>query len=225
MNTRVFSPNLTSELLVKSAIQETNSLIVDKKNYKLLDLGSGGCHVGVQVAKSLGLSQIYSSDLDVATLEVAENAAKVSAIKIDHRIGDLLMPWAEEKFDIIIDDVSGVSQPIAEISPWFQGVPCSSGECGTLLVQRVLKEANKHLTTKGSIIFPVISLSAGHKIISTAKENFKNVKLLQRMEWPLPKSMLKFKNILDENKENENIFYREQFGMIICYTEIYLAYN
>jgi ribosomal protein L11 methylase PrmA len=225
MNTRVFSPNLTSELLVKCAIQETNSLIINKNKYKLLDLGSGGCHVGVQVAKSLGLSQIYSSDLDVDTLEVAADAAKKSTIKIDHRIGDLLMPWAEEKFDIIIDDVSGVSQPIAEISPWFQGVPCSSGECGTLLVRCVLKEAKKHLTAKGSIIFPVISLSAGHKIISTAKENFNNVKLLQRMEWPLPKSMLKFKDILAEHKENKNIFYREQFGMIICYTEIYLAYN
>jgi hypothetical protein len=30
MNTRVFSPNLTSELLVKSAIQETKTLVVDK---------------------------------------------------------------------------------------------------------------------------------------------------------------------------------------------------
>ena len=52
MNTRVFSPNLTSELLVKSAIEETKTLVVDKDKYKLLDLGSGGCHVGVQVAKS-----------------------------------------------------------------------------------------------------------------------------------------------------------------------------
>ena len=52
MNTRVFSLNLTSELLVNSAIQEIKALIVNKDKYKLLDLGSGGCHVGVQVAKS-----------------------------------------------------------------------------------------------------------------------------------------------------------------------------
>ena len=225
MNTRVFSPNLTSELLVKSAIQETKTLVVDKDKYKLLDLGSGGCHVGVQVAKNLGLSQICSSDLDVDTVEVAAHAAKESALKIDHRIGDLLMPWAGERFDLIIDDVSGVSRPIAEISPWFQGVPCSSGECGTLLVQSVLQEANKYLADKGRIIFPVISLSAGHKIVSTAKENFANVKLIQRKEWPLPKSMLEFKDIFHEQKENENIFYREKFGMIVCYTEIYVAYN
>ena len=68
MNTRVFSPNLTSELLVKSAIQETSTLDFDKEKYRLLDLGSGGCHVGVQVAKNLGLSQISPSDLDIDIL-------------------------------------------------------------------------------------------------------------------------------------------------------------
>jgi release factor glutamine methyltransferase len=225
MNTRVFSPNLTSELLVKSAIQETSTLDFDKEKYRLLDLGSGGCHVGVQVAKNLGLSQISSSDLDIDTLEVAANAAQESGINIDHRIGDLLTPWTGERFDLIIDDVSGVSRPIAEISPWFQGVPCSSGDCGTLLVQSVLQEANKYLADKGRIIFPIISLSAGHKIISAAKENFANVKLIQRKEWPLPKSMLEFKDIFREHKEKENIFYLEKFGLIVCYTEIYVAYN
>ena len=52
MNARVFSPNLTSELLIKSAIQETQTLALNSENFKLLDLGSGGCHVGVQVAKT-----------------------------------------------------------------------------------------------------------------------------------------------------------------------------
>ena len=177
------------------------------------------------MAKNLRLLQICSSDLDDDTIEVAENAAKESALKIDHRIGDLFMPWAGERFDLIIDDVSGVSRPIAEISPWFQGVPCSSGECGTLLVQSVLKDANKYLADKGRIIFPVISLSAGHKIVSTAKQYFANVKLIQRKEWPLPISMLEFKDIFHEQKEKENIFYREKFGMIVCYTEIYVGYN
>ena len=225
MASRVFSPNLTSELLVNSVIQEVKALIDNKDKFKLLDLGSGGGHVGVQVAKNLGLSQIWSSDLDVATLEISIRVAKESGLKIDHRVGDLFTPWEGDRFDLIIDDVSGVSRQIAEISPWFQGVPCSSGECGTLLVQRVLQDANKYLTDKGRIIFPVISLSAGYKIISAAKKYFKNVKRLQRKQWPLPESMLEFKYLLRQQKENRNIDYEEKFGLIICYTEIYLAHN
>jgi hypothetical protein len=53
MNTLAFSPNLISDLLVKSAIQEIKALIVNKDKYKLFNLGSGGGHVGVTVAKSL----------------------------------------------------------------------------------------------------------------------------------------------------------------------------
>ena len=53
MNIRVFSPNLTSDLLVKSAIQEIKTLIVNKDKYKLFNLGSGGGHVGVTVVKSV----------------------------------------------------------------------------------------------------------------------------------------------------------------------------
>jgi len=225
MSKRVFSPNLTSELLVKSGIEEAKAIFVGDDKFKLLDLGSGGCHVGVKVAQGLGLSQIYSSDLDEATLAVAANAGNASAIKIDHRIGDLFTPWLGEKFDLIIDDVSGVSRPIAEISPWFEGVPCNSGECGTLLVQSVLKQANNYLKDKGKIIFPIISLSARHKIIQAAKENFNHVNLIHRKEWPLPKSMIEYKDIFKFQKEKENIFYEEKFGMIVCFTEIYLAHN
>lgn len=225
MGSRVFSPNLTSYLLVESAIQEVKEFMDKKYKLKLLDLGSGGGHIGVQVAKSLGLSEIWSSDLDVVTLDVAAQIAKAMDLKINHRIGDLFSPWEGEKFDLIIDDVSGVAHSIAKISPWFRDVPCSSGECGTLLIQRVLQEANRHLTNKGRIIFPIISLSAGDRIISVARKHFKNLKQLQRKQWPLPESMMEFKYLLGKQKENRNIDYEEKFGMIICYTEIYVAYN
>lgn len=225
MKKRIFSANLTSELLVDSTINEAKLPIGNVDKYKLLDLGSGGGYVGVEIAKSLGLPRVWSSDLDEATLEVATDAAKASTLKIDHRIGSLFSPWEGERFDLIIDDVSGVSSPIAEISPWFQGVPCESGECGTILVNRVLQQANKYLTDKGQIIFPVISLSAVNKIILAAKKNFAHVKRLKRKEWPLPKSMLEFEEILRKHKESQNIFYEEKYGMIVCYTEIYLAHN
>lgn len=226
MSSRVFQPNLTSELLVSSSIEEAKTLISNNKDqFKLLDLGSGGCHVGVQLAKSLGLSHIWSSDLDNATLSVAKKAALENAIEIEHRIGDLFAPWSDHRFDLIVDDVSGVSWPVAKISPWFQGVPCNSGECGTLLIQRVLQEASKYMSEIGRLIFPIISLSAGHKILKVANDNFKYVRRLQKKQWPLPESMIEFKSMLQQQKEKHNVDYNEKYGMIICHTEIYLAYN
>ena len=120
--------------------------------------------------------------MDADTLRVAEHAAKQSAINIDHRIGDFFVPWVGQRFDLIIDYASVVSSLVAEISPWFQGVPCNSLECGILLVKKVLHDAAKHLLYEGGVIFPVISLSAGQKIVSAAEKHFTNVNVLQRKE-------------------------------------------
>ena len=57
------------------------------------------------------------------------------------------------QFDYIIDDVSGISEEIAKISPWFKNVPCTSGIDGTDLVVSVLKEAPKYLKKNGKIFF------------------------------------------------------------------------
>ena len=88
-----------------------------------------------------------------------------------------------------------------------------------------MKEAPKYLKKNGKIFFPVLSLSNGQRIIDTAKKNFKNVNLLIRKTWPLPKEMNNHLETVRSLAKNDIIEIEEKFGMIMWHTDIYEANN
>ena len=40
----------------------------------------------------------------------------------------MFQPWTNDKFDLIIDDISAISSKVASLSQWFNNVSCESGE-------------------------------------------------------------------------------------------------
>ena len=160
MNT--FKPNLTSSMLLECAAAIANP------HFEVLDLGCGSGYVGLELSKKIGLKSISCSDLDPNALHAVQKGLDKFNVDVDFRQGSLFEPWNSELFDLIIDDVSGVSKLIAEKSPWFKNVPCESGSCGTRLVNGVIKEAPNFLKKNGKLIFPIISLSKKSKIINLA---------------------------------------------------------
>jgi hypothetical protein len=214
---KVFKPNLTSALLIEATVP------IAQDHHRLLDLGSGNGNVGLEIAKKCGLNRIFSSDLDDATGQVVAEQSINYGIEVDHRIGSLFEPWCSEKFDLIIDDVSGVAEEIAIISPWFNGVPCASGESGTRLVAEVLAQSKDYLLPEGQIIFPIISLSNREDLLQVAGKHFRDVRLLRRSDWPLPPSMMPHLDLMRKLKKLGYANFTEKFGMIICYTEIYIG--
>lgn len=215
-----FTPTGTTDALVKGVDAYL------KGPGKTLDLG---CGIGVA---GLALHQLgwveeplYASDIGRESIEALQENAKTYNCSIVAKQGSIFDPWKNEKFDIIINDISGVAQQVAEVSPWFEGVDCESGEDGTKLVAQVLREAPHYLNKDGLLFFPVISLSGVDRILAAAKENFKTVKRLSRNEWPLPKEMVDHAPLLKELKGSGNISFDEKFGVIIWFTEIYVAHN
>ena len=101
----------------------------------------------------------------------------------------LFEPWHDTKFDLIIDDISGISSEVALMSEWFDGVPCESGIDGTDLIVQVLSAAKNHLNVGGAIYFPVLSLSNRTRIFQEAKEHFNEIDLIESVQWPLPASL------------------------------------
>jgi len=215
MNT--FKPNLTSSMLLECA------LTIASKDLNILDLGCGSGYVGLEVSKQIGLKNISCSDLDPNSLETVKKSFNDIDIDIDFRQGSLFEPWESNFFDLIIDDVSGVSKPIAQVSPWFNGVPCESGPCGTKLVNKVLIEAPNYLRKNGKLIFPIISLSKKGNIIDLAEKIYADVQLYKRKEWFMPESMKSYKELLDQEKARGNISFEFKFGKVICFTEVYIA--
>lgn len=216
----VFIPTGTTRSLIEAVIGYV------RKPGKLLDIGSGSGVIGLSLFQ-IGLVKepLYASDLSEQAIACMKRNAVLHNLHIIAKKGSLFEPWENEKFDYIVNDVSGVAEEVAKISPWFNNVPCQSGPDGTLLVVEALRKAPTHLNSNGLFFFPIVSFSNVNKILTVARTTFTHVKQLSHTEWPLPEEMYQHILTLNRLKEEGHIRFLEKFGMVLWYTDIYVAYN
>jgi 16S rRNA G1207 methylase RsmC len=216
----VFTPNATTSLLIQAVMETVTGPV------NLLDLGCGTGVVGIALnLKGLITQPLYASDLSQSSIICSKENFDRHGCEADVRGGSLFTPWNGMKFDVIVDDISGIAKSVADVSPWFQGVPCETGEDGVDLVVEILRNAPQYLNEGGHLFFPVLSLSNVDKILRVAKENFASVERIGRKDWPLPKELITFKPLLQKLYDEGSIKFEEQFGMVLCYTEVYCATN
>ncbi len=220
LHDNVFAPTGTSEEIIKAVSANLT------KPGALLDLGCGSGIVGFVLYK-MGLvsSNLYASDISHHAVELVKENAIKNNIKCKAKDGGIFSPWYGKKFNYIVDDISGVSQEIADISPWFKNTACNSGEDGTDLVVDALRQAPRHLLDGGKFFFPVLSLSNVDKIILCANEVFKHVEKLSHKVWSLPEEMNDHLDRLEELHKKGHIKYEKKFGLMLWYTDVYVAYS
>jgi methylase of polypeptide subunit release factors len=220
INNKVFIPTGTSSMLYDAALRYFSP------NKTTLELGCGIGIIGIALSKKKSSkTKIYMSDLSKEACKLAKKNLLKYKINHDLRCGKLFDPWknANLKFDLIINDVSGISSQVSKISPWFKNVPCNSGSDGTLLTNLILKKSKNFLSKNGKLIFPIISLSNKKKIITQLKKNFKTFKIISTQKWPFPQEMIKKKNFLINLKKKNLIDFEEKFGTLTFTTDICLA--
>ncbi len=216
-NDKVFAPTATSDFLISAVASNINS--VDK----LLDLGCGNGIVGISLSKLNKAKKIYCSDISHDAVKVAKLNIKLNNCEGEAINSNIFSNWKGYKFDIIVDDISGISEEVAKLSDWFKNVPCDAGIDGTSNIEKVLNQSRNFLNRNGKIFFPVISLSNTKKIIEIAKNNFKEIKKISNNKWFLPEDFNKNFEILEKLKKEGCIDYCQKFGQLICWTDIYSA--
>jgi len=217
----VFTPTHTTQLLVQAARRAIG------RPGKLLDLGCGIGVCGLVLAK-MGYCQppVYLSDVSEKATQMALRNAHRIGLAAEVRSGSLFSPWAGERFDFIIDDVSGVCEEIARLSPWFpEGVACQTGRDGADLVVSVLEQAGRYLSPEGLLLFPVLSLSNADRILKAARARFREVSLVAEQSWFLPEELLKHWDLLEQLQGQGIIRLEQKFGRWLWSTQIYKAGN
>ena len=216
----VFIPTGTTKSLIKAVSGYV------RKPGKMLDLGAGSGVIGLSLyLKGLVKTPFYASDLSEHAIECMEKNATLYNLPLVIKRGSLFEPWESEKFDYIVDDISGIAEEVAKISPWYNNVPCRSGVDGTSLAVEVVQKAPEHLNAGGLFFFPVICFSNVNKILKAAHENFSHVERLIHEEWPLPNEMYQHISALNRLREEGHIQFTEKFGMVLYFTDVYVAYN
>jgi len=215
----VFRPTETSKILYEASLNKF------KDDSKVLDLGCGTGVLGIALKLQKPNFHLFASDIGKKAVEVSRENFKRYNIEATLKQGSMFDCWNNHAFDLIINDISGISESIASISPWFDGVSCSSGIDGDKLTRDIISHSHNHLLDSGKLLLPLISLANIEKILDFLDKNFKSTRKIISREWPLPPDLYEKKDILFELKSKNIISFQERFGMLVAKTEIWEAYN
>ena len=216
----VFKPTETSQCLIKGVIDGESDPID-----ALLELGCGCGIVGIELNKRLSINNMFASDISDKAVQNTINNYSNANLSALVKCSSTFEGWPGRLFDVIVDDISGISKHVARISPWFNGISMCDGDDGTKNTIDVIQQAPSHLNDGGRLYFPTISLSNEDKILQVASNVFTHVELILEQQWFIPEQLQSEVSQLQYFKKMGWIQYSEQFGKIIGWTKIYKAIN
>jgi len=219
---QVFVPTSTTTLLLAAVRKSVNP------NWTTaLDLGCGSGVVAV-VLKKLILPQasVSASDISEEAVELARQNAARHGLAIECRAGSLFEPWAGRNFDVIVDDVAGMSEPVARLSRWYPPqIKSDAGEAGTRWIVPILEQAPGHLPSGGEIFFPVLTLSDEAEILRTAESSFKKIELITEQWYPLGAELMGHWSVMEDLMARGMVTLQKRGSRWLWATKIYRATN
>ncbi len=218
----VFYPTSTTNVLLAGVRKFANPAAASA-----LDLGCGCGVVAVALAKLIfPQAAIYASDINAAAINLAKRNAQDHQVSIDCRCGSLFEPWAGTKFDLIVDDVAGIAEPIARRSQWYPPhLHSDAGEDGTRWIVSILAQAPEFLTPQGQIFFPALTLSSEAQILATARKSFAKVELVTEQWYPLGSDLLLHLDLIEDLMAKGFIELKKKGSRWLWATKIYRASN
>jgi methylase of polypeptide subunit release factors len=179
-----FSPTLTTKLLAKNAVVPVNGTV--------LDLGCGVGAIAI-VAALQGASAVTAADIMPEACRLAGINAELNGVadRVTVICSNLFASVEDRQFDAIVNDVSGVADEIARISPWYPPSIPTGGQDGADMIVPMLRDAPSHLSPHGVLYFATGSISNVARTLSAANDAFSgNVELLEEVDVPFPKEFV-----------------------------------
>jgi SAM-dependent methyltransferase len=150
-----------------------------------------GCGSGVLsfVAARLGAPRVVGCDASPEAVAAAtRNAARLGlSERTEFREGNLLEPVRDVHAEVIIGDVSGIPDALAEVTGWFPDGR-SGGPTGAELPVAMLESVGDCLTPGGVMYLPTGTIQAESRVLDAAKRVFgaRNLQRVLVRELPLP---------------------------------------
>lgn len=172
------------------------------------------------MAGHLNPENCWLSDISADAIEYAKLNLRGLVKSQRIVVGPGLTRWSGQKFDLIVSDVSGISEEIARASDWYDGIPSGCGTDGLTNTLEVLRSAGAFLRESGSLVFPVISLSDVTRLRSAIEAEFHQVEFQEETKWPLPQDLASNLALIERLSLDRRIFIERKYGRILATTSI-----
>ena len=218
----IFTPNLTSKLLLKSGTK-----VLDNKTGNVLELGCGSGWITEKLILDHGTSEhkYWLSDISEEAINNSMQNLIPPLANENFAIGSCFEPWINRQFDVIVNDIAGISDGIAELSDWYKGVPFKAGMDGLDNTREVLANISSFLSNDGIFIAPIISLSNMVAYTALLDDIFYEVNFEYRTFWPMPDAILEERELIQELRREGQIFLEEKYSKLLAFTEICVCRN
>lgn len=178
----VFHPTHTSRTIAEALEIGPEDTVIDV-----------GCGSGVLsfVAARLGAKRVIGCDLSERAVEAARVNAEALGLddRVEFRVGNLLEPVRGEQASVIIGDVSGIPDEIAQVAGWFPDGN-AGGPTGAELPAAMLESINDTncLAPGGRLYLPTGTIQNERGVLDVARKVFgaANLHSLLEREFPLP---------------------------------------
>jgi methylase of polypeptide subunit release factors len=179
LNPGVFHPTHTSRTLAEALEIGPNDTVIDV-----------GCGSGVLsfVAARLGAKRVVGCDISTEAVEAARaNAVRLGLDdRVEFRSGSLLEPVRDVRASVLIGDVSGIPDDIAQMTGWFPDGR-AGGPTGVELPTQMIESIGDTLAPGGRLYLPTGTIQDEKSIIEAARRVFgDNMTSVLEREFPLP---------------------------------------
>jgi release factor glutamine methyltransferase len=152
----VLIPRPETELLVEKALE----ILSSRTTARVCDIGTGSGAIAVSLAYYAPQIEVKAVDISAAALEIARQNAEQHGVKIDFFHGDLLEPFDEERFDLVVANLPYISElEYQSLSPEVRlfepELALLGGEDGLEPYRRLISVAGNYLKPQGYILFEI----------------------------------------------------------------------
>jgi len=216
----VFHPTSTTVLLLRAARGA-----LGQPCQSVLDLGCGSGVVAVVLARLMPSgTSVCASDLSPEAVRLTSANAQRNGVRVDARCGSSFDPWEGKRFDLIVDDVAGVAEPLDRLSGWYPpGVPSDAGRDGARWILEILNRAPEHLSAGGRLVFPILTLSREDRILERARARFAVVTQVEEQWYPFSDALAVHFPLVEELAREGNVRVEKRGSRWCWATKIYLA--
>jgi len=197
---RALIPRKETEILGKKAIELGRSIARLKQKIRIFDVCCGSGNLGIALASAISNAVVFSSDLSPEAISLTEENIKLFNLKqrLHASQSDLFSSFENEKYYGAIDLIvcnppyissSKVVKMNAEISENEPLMAFDGGMLGTKILQKLIREAPRFLTSDGWVIFEVgvgqgsfiiqmIEKTNLYDLISSASDTHGNIRVV-----------------------------------------------